>query len=51
MNRMTSHRPFSAGLFAQIYPGSLVVEFNLTRQEIVDLNAEGRMLRALVLQL
>lgn len=47
MNSVGSHRPFSAGLFAQIYPGSLVVEFNLSRQEIADLNAGNRLSQAL----
>lgn len=47
MNNVSSHRPFSAGPYAQIYPGSLVVEFNLSRQEIVDLNAGNRLLLAL----
>lgn len=47
MNLTEYHRPFSAGPFAQIYPGSLVVEFNLTREQILDLNAGNRLLTAI----
>ncbi len=47
MTRTDHHRPFSAGPFAQIYPGSLVVEFDLTRRQILDLNAGNRLLAAL----
>lgn len=39
MIRTEYHRPFSAGPFARIHPGSLVVEFDLTRQQIHELTA------------
>jgi hypothetical protein len=47
MNQPDSHRPLSAGPYAQIYPGSFVVEFNLSRQQILDVNAGNRLRDAL----